>query len=204
MRLLMAPLRNVGVALEMLPSKILFRFRKRFPQEHILPFRIGLQSLMLVMKFVYNFATMNDVEKLYDKIQDANLPVPMKELDQFKSSLQLPQPLAISDYLKGMNPGEKILDIFQNENWEEGRVIKRSSDFSPRMTDAGLCSTYNAHLEKDVFDDKVVKDFHEVFHGGVDKNPLKSAQMKEYSFIIDTQTRRSYPFESKDEDTFAT
>ena len=159
---------------------------------------------MLVMKFVYHFATMNDVEKLYDKIKDANLPVPMKDLDQFKSSLQLPQPLAISDYLKGMNPGEKILYMFQNENWDEGRVIKRSSDFSPRMTDAGLCSTYNAQLEKDMFDDKVVKDFHEVFHGGVDTNPLKSAHMKEYSFIIDTQTRCSYPFVTEDEDTFAT
>ena len=194
----------MGVALEIVPSKILCRFQKPFPQDYILPFRIGLQSLMLVMKFVYHFGTMNDVEKLYDKIKDANLPVPMKDLDQFKSSLQLPQPLAISDYLKGMNPGEKILYMFQNENWDEGRVIKRSSDFSPRMTDAGLCSTYNAHLEKDMFDDKVVKDFHEVFHGGVDTNPLKSAHMKEYSFIIDTQTRRSYPFETEDEDTFAT
>ena len=194
----------MGVALEIVPSKILCRFQKPFPQDYILPFRIGLQSLMLVMKFVYHFGTMNDIEKLYDKIKDAKLPIPMKDLDQFKSSLQLPQPLAISDYLKGMNPGEKILYMFQNENWDEGRVIKRSSDFSPRMTDAGLCSTYNAHLEKDMFNDKVVKDFHEVFHGGVDTNPLKSAQMKEYSFIIDTQTRRSYPFESKDEDTFAT
>ena len=147
---------------------------------------------------------MNDVEKIYEMIKDANLPVPMKDLDQIKSSLQLPQPLAISDYLKGLNPGEKILDMFQNENWEEGRVIKRSSEFSPRMTDMGLCSTYNAHLEKDVFDDKVVKDIHEVFHEGIEIYPLKSGQMKEYSFIIDTQTRRSYPFESKDEDTFAT
>ena len=64
---------------------------------------------MLVMKFVYHFATMNDVEKLYDKIKDANLPVPMKDLDHFKSSLQLPQPLAISDYLKGINPGQTQL-----------------------------------------------------------------------------------------------
>ena len=159
---------------------------------------------MLVMKFVYHFATMNDVEKLYKMMKDANLPVPLKDLDQIKSTLQLPQPLAISDYLKDMNPGEKILEMFQNENWKEGRVIKRSSDFSPRMTDMGLCSTYNAHLEKDEFDDKVVKDFHKVFHGAIDTNPLKSAQMKEYSFIIDTQTRHSYPFESKEGETFAT
>ena len=57
----------------------------------------------------------------------------------------------------------------------------------------GVCSTFNAKSENFVFHEQAVKDFQDIFHGHVktEDNALESAVMREYTFIIDTQKRRS-------------
>lgn len=80
--------------------------------------RIDQRSLMLIMKFVYNFANMNDVDTLYEKIQKADLKIPLKDLSQFKASVHLGQPLAISNYLKGLDQFERLPTNFKNQHWD--------------------------------------------------------------------------------------
>ena len=150
--------------------------------------RIELQSLLFIMKFVYHYANMADVEGLYELVQQANLNIPMKPLEQILASADLGQPLAISDYLKGLNPLEKLGDNFKTKN---SKVKK--TDFRPVLTDFGLCSSFNAMSEKDVFHDLAIKDFRAVFLDQKGIN-LESAVIREYSFIIDTQKRRDYQF----------
>ena len=73
---------------------------------------------MLIMKFVYNFANMNDVDTLYEKIQKADLKILLKDLSQFKASVHLGQPLAISNYLKGLDQFERLPTNFKNQHWD--------------------------------------------------------------------------------------
>ena len=73
---------------------------------------------MLIMKFVYNFANMNDVDALYKKIQKVDLKIPLKDLNQFKESVHLGQPLAISNYLKGLDQFERLPTNFKNQHWD--------------------------------------------------------------------------------------
>ena len=81
---------------------------------------------------------------------------------------------------------------FNNENWNNS-VLERKTHFTPTLTDTGLCSTFNAKSENFIFHEQAVKDFQDIFHGHVktEDNALESAVMREYTFIIDTQKRRS-------------
>ena len=152
--------------------------------------RIELQGLLFIMKFVYHYANMADVEGLYQLVKQANLNIPMKPLEQVLATADLGQPLAISDYLKGLNPLDKL-----GNNVNNNKNSNVTTDFRPVLTDLGLCSSYNAMSEQDVFHDSAIRDFHEVFlnHEGNGIN-LESAVIREYSFIIDTQSRRDYQF----------
>ena len=138
------------------------------------------------MKFVYHHANIADVEGLYELVKQANLNIPLKPLEQILATTDLGQPLAISDYLKGLNPLDKLRD-----NFNKNSNVKKT-DFRPVLTDLGLCSSYNAMSAEDVFNYPAIRDFHEVFQYQ-DIN-LESAVIREYSFIIDTQTRRDYQF----------
>ena len=146
------------------------------------------------MKFVYFYADMEDVKKLYHLVEQAqsSIPLKMKPFDQIQTSTVLGQPLAISNYLKGLNPLDKMGENFNNENWNNS-VLERKTQFTPTLTDTGLCSTFNAKSENFVFQEQAVKDFQDIFHGHVkaEDNLLESAVMREYTFIIDTQKRRS-------------
>ena len=144
------------------------------------------------MKFVYFYADMKDVKKLYHLVKQAKINIPLKPLDQIQTSTVLGQPLAISNYLKGLNPLDKMGENFNNENWNNS-VLKRKTKFLPTLTDTGLCSTFNARSENFVFQEQAVKDFQDIFLGHVKTvdNSLESAVMREYTFIIDTQKRRS-------------
>ena len=160
---------------------------------------------MFVMKFVYKFHDMEDVEELYHMTKRAGINLSMKPLDVVKNETVLPNPLAISDYLDLLDPKGKLGESTQHKSWN-GRKYLRSSEFRPALTDIGVCQSYNAHYEKDVFTEESVTQFHEVFHGNIDTSDfkLKSGAMKEYSFILDTQdVRRNYPFVAKDGTHFA-
>ena len=151
--------------------------------------RIELQGLLFIMKFVYHYANMADVEGLYELVQQSNVNIPLKPLEQILATADLGQPLAISDYLKGLNPLDKLGYNFKKYSNAE------KTDFRPVLTDFGLCSSYNAMPENDVFHDSAIRDFHEVFQDPEVNNVIvESAVMREYSFIIDTQTRRNYQF----------
>ena len=73
------------------------------------------------------------------------------------------------------------------------------------MTDMGVCSTFNAPLLSDVFVEGSVSEFHDVFLKGLNSTNrnLASADIKEYTFIIDSQARRHYPFKSTGSRTLA-
>lgn len=82
---------------------------------------------MLIMKFAYFFADMDDVKTLYNRIQKAQLMVPIKPLAEIQSSLDLPKPLAISNYLENLHPGNQFQTRVKHdlENW---KGIVMSSD----------------------------------------------------------------------------
>ena len=90
---------------------------------------------------------------------------------------------------------------FANYNQMENRL----TDFIPTMTDMGVCSTFNAPLLSDVFVERSVSEFHEVFLNSLNSTNrnLASADIKEYTFIIDSQARRHYPFKSTGSRTLA-
>ena len=168
---------------------------------------IRLKSLFLIMKFVNHYANMDDVTTLYNIVKDAGLKIPLKEIDQFKKTVFLGQPLVISDYLKNVDQYEPMLKEHQDDQWEfnpdydsDGgfaNVKRQSTQFRPTLTDVGLCSTFNAEMENNVFQDETVGGFMEVFNkAGLDAKTitLATADLKEQSFIIDTQVRRNYPF----------
>ena len=76
---------------------------------------------MLIMKFIYYFADMQDVKTLYKQVEQADLMVPLKTFDQIKTSLDLPKPLAISNYLENLNPGKQFnqrIDDADLANWK--------------------------------------------------------------------------------------
>ena len=158
------------------------------------------------MKFVNHYANMDDVTTLYNIVKDAGLKIPLKEFDQFKKTVFLGQPLVISDYLKNVDQYEPLLKEHQDDQWEfnsdyggDGgfaNVKRQSTEFRPTLTDVGLCSTFNAEVENKVFQDDTVREFMEVFSTGLDTKSitLATADLKEQSFIIDTQVRRNYPF----------
>ena len=128
------------------------------------------------MKFVYFYADMEDVKKLYQLVKQAHLKIPLKPFDQVQSSTVLGQPLAISNYLKGLNPLDKMGENFSNENWNNS-VLDQKTQFLPTLTDTGLCSTFNARSENLVFQEQAVKDFQDIFHGHIktEDNALESA-----------------------------
>ena len=137
-----------------------------------------------MMKFVYHHANIADVEGLYEIVKQAKLNIPMKPLEQVLATADLGQPLAITDYLRGLNPLEKLGDNFFNKSSN----FKKKTEFRPVLTDMGLCSSYNAMSGKDIFHEPAIQDFHEVFQDHQNKYiPLESAVIREYSFIIDTR-----------------
>ena len=173
--------------------KTIFNFQFTFTY-----FRIELQTLLFIMKFVYHHASMADVEALYDIVKQAKLNIPMKPLEEVLATADLGQPLAISDYLKGLNPLEKLGDNFINKSLN----LRKTTKFRPVLTDMGLCSSYNAMSERDIFQEPAIRDFHEVFQDHQDNDiPLKSAVIREYSFIIDT--RRDYQWTASHGSHFA-
>ena len=169
--------------------------------------RIDLKWLYFFMKFVHHFANMNDVSTLYNIVKDASLKIPLKEYDDFQKSVFLGQPLVISDYLHNLDQFTRVSRFHQDENWEfnpamdlgEGgyaNVKRQSTQFRPTLTDSGLCTSFNAEMENNMFQDQTVEEFMEVFHSGweTENLTLASADLKEISFIVDTQDRRNYPF----------
>lgn len=170
--------------------------------------RIELKWLYLVMKFVNHFANMKDIKTLYNIVKDAHLKIPVKEYEDFRKSVFLGQPLVISDYLNGVDQFGKVSRLHQDEQWkfnpamnlgeEDGyaNVKRQSTQFRPTLTDSGLCSSFNAEVENNVFQDQRMEEFMEIFHNGwdTDNRTLASADLKEIGFIIDTQDRRNYPF----------
>ena len=167
--------------------------------------RINLKSLMFVMKFVYKFHDMDDVEELYHMTKRAGINLSMKPLDVVKNETVLPNPLAITDYLAFLDPKSALRETTKHKSWN-GRKYLRSTEFRPALTDNGVCQTYNSHYEKDVFTEESVSQFHEIFHQNIDTSDLKlkSGAMKEFTFILDTQdVRRNYPFVTKDGTHFA-
>lgn len=161
------------------------------------------------MKFVNHYANMEDVNTLHNIVKDAGLKIPVKEYEDFQKSVFLGQPLVISDYLQYVNQFSEVSRLHQDEHWEfnpamnlvanrdgYANVKRQSTKFRPTLTDSGLCSSFNAEVENNMFQDQRVEEFTEVFHSGweTENRTLKSADLKEISFIIDTQDRRNYPF----------
>ena len=61
------------------------------------------------MKFVYNFADEEDLLELYKATQFAEeLGLPLKPFSEIRSSAKLLRPIAVSDYLKDVNPMKRI------------------------------------------------------------------------------------------------
>ena len=164
------------------------------------------------MKFVNHYANMEDVKTLYNLVKDAGLKIPIKEYEEFQKSVFLGQPMVISDYLHIVDQFVKVSKVHQDEYWEfnpamdlvagqEGfpNVKRQSTQFRPTLTDSGLCSTFNAEVETNMFQDQRVEEFMEVFHSGwkTENRTLASADLKEITFIIDSQVRRNYPFVAK-------
>ena len=118
----------------------------------------------------------------------------------------LGKPLATSDYLKGLDQFQRVPNNFNNEFWTyvpygsggEKFFTQRLTDFRPTITDSGICSTFNAPLITDVFKESSVSEFSNVFLAGLypENVTLVSADIKEYSFILDMQSREHYPFHS--------
>ena len=171
--------------------------------------RIEYKHLLLVMKFVYNFANINDVKRLYEKVKKANSKIPMKTIDEVTSSVVLGHPLAVSDYLLGLDQYEKIPGSLNNTFWTtypefpNRRLYKSSTDFRPSLTDAGLCSVYNSPMISDVFEPSSVSEFKEVFVNTSQQIELKTAAVGTYTFVIDNQKRSEYPFRTVDSKQFA-
>ena len=161
------------------------------------------------MKFVYNFANLNDVKRLYGKVKKANSKIPMKTIEEVTGSVVLGHPLAISNYLLDLNQYENIPGTLNNTFWSTDpftpakRIYKSSTDFVPAFTDAGLCSVYNSPMISDVFVDSSVAEFKEVFINASEQMEVKTAGIGEYSFVIDTQKRSQYPFRTVDSTHFA-
>ena len=161
------------------------------------------------MKFVNHYANMEDVSTLYNIVKDAGLKIPVKEYEDFRKSVFLGQPLVISDYLQYVDQFSEVSRLYQDEHWEfnpdmylggeesgYANVKRHSTKFRPTLTDSGLCSSFNTEVENNMFQDQRVEEFMEVFHSGweTENRTLESADLKEISFIIDTQDRRNYPF----------
>ena len=166
---------------------------------------IDVKSLMVVMKFVYKFYDMEDIEKLYHMTKSAGIKLSMKPLEVVTNETVLPNPLAITNYLDLLDPKATLGNATQHKSWE-GRKYLRSTEFRPAMTDNGLCQSYNSFYEKDVFTETSVSQFHEVFHRNIETSDvkMKAASIKEFTFILDTQdVRRNYPFVTKDGTHFA-
>ena len=147
------------------------------------------------MKFVYHFADENDLKDLYKRVLNAGLMLPLKSFAVVKNTSNLLRPLAVSDYIKENDPLEPILDVPEKEAFEKAI---RETEFTPVITDTDVCSGYNTRSPLDVFKKEAVGDFHEIFSSSEKKNlKLEMANQQEYSFIVDTQNRREYPFNDK-------
>ena len=161
------------------------------------------------MKFVYNFANLDDVEILYDVVKKANSKIPMKPIHQVKGSVVLGHPLAVSDYLLDLDQYAKIPGSLNNTFWTPDpniaarRIYKPSTDFVPSLTDSGLCAIYNSPLISDVFEPLSVAVFKKVFINDSKQFKVKPASIGEYTFIVDTQKRSQYPFRTTDSKMFA-
>lgn len=72
---------------------------------------------MVIMKIAYLYADVQDVENLYNQVKKAGLMVPLKTFDEIRSSLQLSKPLAISNYLKHVDPTYKLQASSYVKDW---------------------------------------------------------------------------------------
>ena len=143
------------------------------------------------MKFVYHYADHNDLKDLYKRTLNAGLKLPLKPFNAVKASQKLLRPIAVSDYVKENNPLEPIDDTMKKERYDK---TINETDFVPMITDTDVCSTYNAKNMLDIFNEESISEFQEVF-GGTDQNrTLEMANKREYTFIIDSQSRREFPF----------
>ena len=172
-------------------------------------YRIDYMYLLLIMKFVFNFANLDDVEILYDVVKKANSKIPMKPIHQVKGSVVLGHPLAVSDYLLDLDQYAKVPGSLNNTFWTPDpniaarRIYKPSTDFVPSLTDSGLCAIFNSPLISDVFESSSVAEFKKVFINESQQFDVKPASIGEYSFIVDTQKRSQYPFRTTDSKLFA-
>ena len=148
-----------------------------------------MKSLLTIMKFVYHYADLNDLENLYRNVEKTGLPV--KQFDATKALSKVLRPLAVSDYLKDNEPLEPIEYETKREAFEK---TIQGTDFIPVITDAGVCSSYNTKSMLEVFNEESVNDFHDIFNGQNKVSPLQMANKGEYTFVVDTQSRQEFPF----------
>ena len=148
-----------------------------------------MKSLLTIMKFVYHYADVNDLENLYKNVEKTGLPV--KQFDATKALSKVLRPLAVSDYLKDNEPLEPIEYETKREAFEKAI---QETNFIPVITDADICSSYNAKSMLDVFNEESVNDFHDIFNGQKKVSALQMANKGEYTFVVDTQSRREFPF----------
>ena len=139
------------------------------------------------MKFVYHFANDNDIKNLYNDVSNAGLMLPLKALNISKVKTKLLRPLAVSDYVQDFNP-RRYFDSDQSRN--KFKEASRKTDFHPVITDVSLCSSYNSKNVAEVFSEDSVGEFLEMFEMSRDNHlSLAKASQREYTFIIDTQSR---------------
>ena len=143
------------------------------------------------MKFVYHYADHKDLKDLYKRTLNAGMELPLKPFDAVKASQKLLRPIAVSDYLKDNSPLEPIDDAMKKEIYY--KTIKET-DFVPMITDTDICSTYNAKSMLDIFNEDSISEFQEIFGGRYQNRKLEMANKREYTFIIDSQSRREFPF----------
>ena len=83
---------------------------------------------MLIMKFIYFFADMEDVRTLYNRVEQAGLMVQLKTFKQVETSLDLPKPLAISNYLENLNPGKQFNQRIDDDDLANWKSIHATTD----------------------------------------------------------------------------
>ena len=152
------------------------------------------------MKFVYHFANKEDLKDLYKRVLNAGLKLPLKPYNPTDVSSKLLRPLAVYDYTRFHDP--KKVYWPSGEERTKHRTAMTITDFRPTITDVDVCQSYNARSVMDVFKEDAVTAFHETFEGSKKNITLQDASLKEYTFIIDTQKRRQYPYNKEDDSRF--
>ena len=152
------------------------------------------------MKFVYHSANKEDLKDLYKRVLNAGLKLPLKPFDATHVSSKLLRPLAVYDYTRYHDPKKVYWPSIEEK--EQHQTAMTTTDFHPTITDIDICSSYNTRSVMDVFKQDAVIAFHETFESSKKNITLKDASFKEYTFLIDTQKRRQYPYNKEDDSRF--